>query len=66
MLVADATRLSCDKGTIGVAVSKDATDLLNAVKDGLSIAQSTGKQKAIFQKYTIDPDLQVTAEIKTR
>jgi len=52
--------------TIGVAVSKDAADLLNAIRDGLGIAQSTGKQKEIFQKYTIDPDLQVTAEVKTR
>lgn len=51
---------------IGVAVSKDSTDLLNAVRDGLQIAQATQKQKAIFEKYTIDPDLQVTAEIKTR
>jgi polar amino acid transport system substrate-binding protein len=52
--------------SIGVAVSKDATDLLNAVRDGLLVAQSTSRQKAIFQKYTIDPDLQVPAEVKTR
>ena len=51
---------------IGVAVSKDATDLLKAVRDGLLVAQSSLKQKAIFEKYTIDPDLQVAAEVKTR
>jgi polar amino acid transport system substrate-binding protein len=51
---------------IGVAVSKDATDLLNAVRDGLLVAQANKQQKAIFEKYTIDPDLQVTAEVKTR
>jgi polar amino acid transport system substrate-binding protein len=51
---------------IGVAVSKDSTDLLNAVRDGLLTAQATQKQKAIFEKYTIDPDLQVAAEVKTR
>jgi len=51
---------------IGVAVSKDSTDLLNAIRDGLQVAQATQKQKAIFEKYTIDPDLQVTAEVKTR
>ena len=51
---------------IGVAVSKDSTDLINAVRDGLQIAQASKKQKAIFEKYTIDPDLQVAAEVKTR
>jgi polar amino acid transport system substrate-binding protein len=51
---------------IGVAVSKDSADLLNAVRDGLQVAQATQKQKALFEKYTIDPDLQVTAEVKTR
>lgn len=50
---------------IGVAVSKDAGDLLNAVRDGLLTAQANKKQKAIFEKYTIDPDLQVAAEVKT-
>lgn len=50
---------------IGVAVSKDQTDLLNAVRDGLQIAQAQQKQKAIFEKYTIDPELQVAAEVKT-
>jgi polar amino acid transport system substrate-binding protein len=50
---------------IGVAVSKDSTDLLNAIRDGLQVAQATQKQKAIFEKYTIDPELQVTAEVKT-
>jgi polar amino acid transport system substrate-binding protein len=52
--------------SIGVAVSKDAPDLLNAVRDGLAVMQATQQQKAIFEKYTIDPDLQVAAEIKTR
>lgn len=50
----------------GVAVSKDSTDLLNAIRDGLQIAQASQTQKAIFEKYTMDPALQAAPEIKTR
>ena len=37
-----------------------------AIKDGIQIAQNTQKQKAIFEKYTMDPALQATPEIKTK
>lgn len=51
---------------IGAAVSKDNKDLQNAVYDGLRIMQANGKQKAIFEKYGMDPGLQVAAEVKTK
>jgi polar amino acid transport system substrate-binding protein len=49
---------------IGVAIKKGNEDLLKAISDGLTIMQTTGKQKEIFEKYTIDPSLTVKAEIK--
>jgi polar amino acid transport system substrate-binding protein len=51
---------------IGAAVSKNNPDLQRAVYDGLRIMQENGKQKAIFEKYGMDPGLQVKAEIKTQ
>lgn len=51
---------------IGVAVSKNNKDLQKAVYDGLRIMQANGKQKAIFEKYGMDPALQVAAEVKTK
>lgn len=51
---------------IGAAMSKQNKDLLNAVIDGMRIMQSSGKQKAIFEKYGLDPSLQIAAEVKTQ
>lgn len=51
---------------IGVAVSKENKDLQNAVYEGLRVMQANGKQKAIFEKYGMDPALQVKAEVKTQ
>jgi polar amino acid transport system substrate-binding protein len=51
--------------TIGAAVKKGNTDLLNAINDGIQIMQAEGKQKAIFAKYQIDPDMIVPAAVKT-
>ena len=50
---------------IGAGVKKGNTDLLRAIYDGLQVMQSEDKQKAIFAKYKIDGDMQVTAAIKT-
>ena len=50
---------------IGAAVKKGNTDLLRVIYDGLQAMQSEDKQKAIFAKYKIDGDMQVTAAIKT-
>ena len=51
---------------IGVAMSKQNKDLLAAVYDGMRVVQSKGQQKALFQKYGLDPALQITAEKKTQ
>jgi polar amino acid transport system substrate-binding protein len=50
---------------IGAAVKKGNKELLQAIYDGISIMQANGTQKALFEKYKIDPDLMVKAEIKT-
>ncbi|MCW1838895.1 ABC transporter substrate-binding protein [Prosthecomicrobium hirschii] len=50
--------------TIGAAVKNGNDELLKAIYEGLVAVQASGGQKAIFQKYKIDPDLQVAAEIK--
>lgn len=50
---------------IGAAVKKGNTDLLNAISDGLQVMQSEGKEKTIFTKYKIDPDMQLPTAIKT-
>jgi polar amino acid transport system substrate-binding protein len=51
---------------IGAAMSKQNKDLLNAVIDGMRVMQSSGKQKAIFEKYGLDPSLEIAAEVKTQ
>jgi polar amino acid transport system substrate-binding protein len=51
---------------IGAAVSKQNKDLQNAVYDGLRIMQETGRQKAIFEKYGMDPALMVRTEVRTQ
>lgn len=50
---------------IGAAVKKGNTDLVNAIRDGLEVIQADGKQKAIFTKYKIDPDMQIPVAVKT-
>ena len=51
--------------TIGAAVKKGNEDLLKAIYDGLTVLQEDGRQKAIFAKYKIDPQMEVPAAIKT-
>lgn len=50
---------------IGAAVKKGDAELLHAIDDGLTIIQANGTQKAIFEKYHIDPALAVPVAIKT-
>lgn len=50
---------------IGAAVKKGNADLLRAIHDGLEVMQAEGKQKAIFAKYKIDPEMEVPAAVKT-
>ena len=51
---------------IGAAVKKGNGELLHAIEDGLTIMQANGTQKAIFEKYHIDPSLQEPVAIKTK
>jgi polar amino acid transport system substrate-binding protein len=51
--------------TIGTAIKKGDDDLRNAITDGLKAVQASGGQKAIFEKYGLDPALQFSAESKT-
>jgi polar amino acid transport system substrate-binding protein len=48
---------------IGIAVKKGRDDLVNAVHDALVVLQSDGTQKALYEKYKIDPSLAVPSEI---
>lgn len=48
---------------IGVAVKNDDNDLLRAIHDGLQIAQATGEQAKIHEKYVMDPALQLPTEV---
>ena len=50
---------------IGAAVKKGNADLLHAIYDGLQAIQAEGKEKAIFAKYKVDPEMQIPATIKT-
>lgn len=51
--------------TIGVGVKNDDSDLMNAIRDGLSIIQANGKLDEMMKKYGVDPTLQVPIDIKT-
>lgn len=51
--------------TIGVGVKNDDTELMNAIRDGLSIMHANGKLGELMIKYGVDPSLQVPIEIKT-
>lgn len=52
--------------TIGAAVKKGNDELVKAISDGLKIAQANGTSKKIFEKYSVDPGLEVPTEIKTQ
>jgi polar amino acid transport system substrate-binding protein len=49
---------------VGAAVKNGNTDLLDAIHDGLQVLQATGGEKKIFEKYKIDPSLELPAEVK--
>jgi polar amino acid transport system substrate-binding protein len=48
---------------IGIAVKKGRDDVVTAFHDALVIVQSDGTQKALYEKYKIDPALAVPSEI---
>lgn len=50
---------------IGAAVKKGNADLVNAISDGLQVLQATGGEKQIFEKYKIDPSLQMPTVVRT-
>jgi polar amino acid transport system substrate-binding protein len=51
---------------IGVGIKKGNNELIAVVSDGLKAMQATGKQKAIFQKYGIDPTLEAPTTLLTQ
>lgn len=48
---------------IGVAVKNDNNDLLRAIEDGLRVKQADGTQKILYEKYLMDPELQLPIEV---
>ncbi len=48
---------------IGAAVRNDNDDLLRAIEDGVKIAQANGEQAKFFEKYIMDPELELPAEV---
>ncbi|MFJ5486595.1 ABC transporter substrate-binding protein [Hansschlegelia beijingensis] len=50
--------------TMGAAAANGNADLVKAIHDGLTVLQARGEQAAIFQKYGVDPSLEVPAEVK--
>lgn len=51
--------------SIGAAMKKGDDDLRKALLDGLTAVQASGEQKRIFDRYGVDADLLLPAEIKT-
>lgn len=51
---------------IGAAVKKGNTDLVKAISDGLQVLQATGGEKKIFEKYKVDPSLEIPTVVKTK
>lgn len=49
--------------TQAAAVPKDREQLLQAVYDGLRVMQANGTQKALYDKYGMDAELQLPAKI---
>lgn len=48
---------------IGAAVKNDNDDLLRAIADGLMVAQASGEQAKFFERYIMDPELELPAEV---
>jgi polar amino acid transport system substrate-binding protein len=48
---------------IGLAIKKGRDELVNAVHDALVVLQNDGTQKALYEKYKIDPSLALPSEI---
>jgi polar amino acid transport system substrate-binding protein len=48
---------------IGVAVKKGREDLVTGIHEALGIMQSSGAEKALYEKYKIDPALALPTEI---
>lgn len=51
---------------IGTAVKKGNKVLAQALLDSLQAIQASGGQKEVFQKYGVDPALELPAELKTK
>jgi polar amino acid transport system substrate-binding protein len=51
---------------IGVGIKKGNDELIRAVSDGLKAMQASGKQKAIFTKYGVDPTLEAPTTLLTQ
>lgn len=51
--------------SIGAAMKKGDEDLKKALLEGLTAVQASGEQKKIFERYGVDVDLMLPAEIKT-
>lgn len=49
---------------IGAGVRNREDELLQAIYEGLSVVQATGKQAAIFKAYSVGTELMLPAEIK--
>ena len=48
---------------IGIAIKKGRDDVVAAFHDALVVVQNDGTQKALYEKYKIDPALAVPSEI---
>lgn len=48
---------------IGAAVKNDNDDLLRAIEDGLRVKQADGTQKMLYERYIMDPELQLPIEV---
>jgi len=48
---------------IGIAIKKGRDDLVAAFHDALVVVQNDGTQKALYEKYKIDPSLALPSEI---
>lgn len=48
---------------IGAAVKNDNDDLLRLIEDGLRVKQADGTQKMLYERYIMDPELQLPIEV---
>jgi polar amino acid transport system substrate-binding protein len=51
---------------IAVGTPKGASDLENAVRDGLAVLRADGTEKQIFERYGVDYSLALDPEIRTK